>query len=36
MLVALAAIPLEARRLLGLLVLVIGLALIWVAKALGA
>jgi len=36
MLVALAAIPPEARRLLGLLALVIGLALIWVAKALGA
>ncbi|MBC7164858.1 MAG: DUF2065 family protein [Roseovarius sp.] len=36
MLVALAAIPPEARRLLGLLALVIGLALIWLAKALGA
>ncbi|MET4127481.1 DUF2065 family protein [Roseovarius sp. MBR-6] len=36
MLVALAAIPPEARRLLGLLALVTGLALIWVAKALGA
>lgn len=36
MLVALAAIPPEARRLLGLLALVVGLALIWVAKALGA
>jgi len=36
MLVALAAIPPEARRLLGLLALVIGLALIWAAKTLGA
>tara|TARA_Y100001933_G_scaffold262418_1_gene319821 strand:- start:802 stop:999 length:198 start_codon:yes stop_codon:yes gene_type:complete len=36
MLVALAAIPPEARRLLGLLALVIGLALVAAAKALGA
>ena len=35
MLVALAAIPPEARRLLGLLALVIGLALVAAAKALG-
>ena len=36
MLVALAALPPEARRLLGLLALVIGLALVWAAKTLGA
>lgn len=36
MLVALRAIPPEARRLLGLLALVTGLALVWLAKALGA
>ena len=36
MLVALAAVPLEARRLMGLLALVTGLALVWAAKALGA
>ena len=36
MLIALAAVPPEARRLLGLLALVSGLALVWVAKALGA
>ena len=33
---ALKAIPPDARRLLGLLALVIGLALVWVAKVLGA
>lgn len=36
LLVALAAFPPEARRLLGLLALVIGLALVWAAKTLGA
>ena len=36
MLVALAAFPPEARRLMGLVALVIGLALVWAAKALGA
>ena len=36
MLVALAAFPPDARRLMGLLALVIGLALVWVAKTLGA
>jgi len=36
MLVALAAFPPEARRLMGLLALVCGLALVWAAKALGA
>ncbi|RXV70343.1 DUF2065 domain-containing protein [Roseovarius sp. A46] len=36
MLVALAAFPPEARRLMGLLALIIGLALVWAAKALGA
>ena len=33
---ALKAMPPEARRLLGFLAVVTGLALIWVAKALGA
>lgn len=36
MLAALAAIPPEARRLLGLLALITGLALVWAAKTLGA
>jgi uncharacterized protein YjeT (DUF2065 family) len=36
MLAALAAIPPEARRLMGLLALIIGLALVWAAKTLGA
>ncbi|MBC7132282.1 MAG: DUF2065 domain-containing protein [Roseovarius sp.] len=36
MLVALAAMPPEARRLLGLLALVIGLAFVWAARTLGA
>lgn len=36
MLAALAAIPPEARRLLGLLALIIGLAMVWAAKTLGA
>ena len=36
MLAALAAIPPEARRIVGLLALVIGLALVWAAKTLGA
>ena len=33
---ALRAMPPEARRLVGLLALVIGLALVWIGKALGA
>ena len=36
MLVALAALPPEARRLMGLLALIIGLVLVWAAKTLGA
>lgn len=36
MLLALAALPPEARRLMGLLALVLGLALVWAAKMLGA
>ncbi|MET4102334.1 uncharacterized protein YjeT (DUF2065 family) [Roseovarius sp. MBR-78] len=36
MLLALATIPPEARRLMGLLALVSGLLLVWAAKALGA
>ncbi len=36
MLVALATFPPEARRLMGLLALISGLALVWAAKALGA
>ncbi len=36
MLAALAAMPPEARRLLGLLALITGLALVWAAKTLGA
>ncbi|GAW35908.1 hypothetical protein RA2_02976 [Roseovarius sp. A-2] len=36
MLVALATLPPEARRLLGFLALVIGLMLVWAAKTLGA
>jgi len=36
MLVALAAFPPEARRLMGLLALVCGLLLVWAAKTLGA
>jgi len=36
MLVALAALPPEARRLMGLLALVLGLAMVWGAKSLGA
>jgi uncharacterized protein YjeT (DUF2065 family) len=36
MLAALAAIPPEARRLMGLLALVLGLVLVWAAKTLGA
>ncbi|MGR3462635.1 MAG: DUF2065 domain-containing protein [Roseovarius sp.] len=36
MLVALAAFPPEARRLMGLLALVCGLVLVWAAKTLGA
>jgi len=36
LLVALAALPPEARRLMGLLALVIGLVLVWAAKTLGA
>ncbi|SEL60123.1 hypothetical protein SAMN05443999_106193 [Roseovarius azorensis] len=36
MLLALAALPPEARRIAGMLALVIGLALVWMAKSLGA
>jgi uncharacterized protein YjeT (DUF2065 family) len=36
MLAALAAIPPEARRLMGLLALILGLVLVWAAKTLGA
>jgi uncharacterized protein YjeT (DUF2065 family) len=36
MLVALRAMPPEARRMLGLLALVAGLALVWLGKTLGA
>ncbi|MFB9150015.1 DUF2065 domain-containing protein [Roseovarius ramblicola] len=36
MLVALAAFPPEARRLMGMLALVCGLLLVWAAKTLGA
>jgi uncharacterized protein YjeT (DUF2065 family) len=36
MLAALASIPPEARRLMGLLALIVGLALVWAAKTLGA
>ncbi|MDA3888257.1 MAG: DUF2065 family protein [Allgaiera sp.] len=36
LLIALAAFPPEARRLMGLLALVIGLLLVWAAKTLGA
>ncbi|MGR3521085.1 MAG: DUF2065 domain-containing protein [Roseovarius sp.] len=36
MLVALAAFPPEARRLMGLLALICGLVLVWAAKTLGA
>jgi len=36
MLAALAAIPPEARRLMGLLALIIGLVMVWAAKTLGA
>ena len=36
MLAALAAIPPEARRMVGLLALVLGLVLVWAAKTLGA
>jgi len=36
MLAALAAIPPEARRLMGALALVTGLVLVWAAKTLGA
>ena len=36
MLAALAALPPEARRVMGLLALVTGLALVWAAKTLGA
>ena len=36
MLAALRAIPPEARRMIGLLALVIGLALVWLGKTLGA
>ncbi len=36
LLVALRAMPVESRRLLGLLAIVIGLIMVWVAKTLGA
>ncbi|WP_306112845.1 MULTISPECIES: DUF2065 domain-containing protein [unclassified Roseovarius] len=36
LLVALRAMPVESRRLLGCLAIVIGLMLVWVAKTLGA
>lgn len=36
MLEALRMMPVEARRLMGFLAMVIGLALVWLAKALGA
>ena len=36
MLIALRAIPPQARRILGLLALVTGLALVWLGKTLGA
>lgn len=36
LLIALRAMPVEARRLMGLTALVIGLALVWAAKTLGA
>ena len=36
LLVALRAMPVESRRLIGLLALVLGLVMVWVAKTLGA
>lgn len=36
LLIALAALPLEARRLMGAIALVLGLILVWAAKTLGA
>ncbi|MGX0975672.1 uncharacterized protein YjeT (DUF2065 family) [Roseovarius sp. MBR-51] len=36
MLVALSALPVEARRLMGAIALVLGLILVWAAKTLGA
>lgn len=36
MLVALMALPVEARRLMGAIALVLGLVLVWAAKTLGA
>ena len=36
MLVALTALPAEARRLMGAIALVLGLILVWLAKTLGA
>ncbi len=36
LLIALRAMPVEARRLMGLITLVLGLILIWAAKTLGA
>lgn len=36
MLVALTALPTEARRLMGAIALVLGLILVWAAKTLGA
>lgn len=36
LLLALRALPVESRRLLGLLAIVLGLIMVWVAKTLGA
>ena len=36
LLVALRAMPVESRRILGLLAVVLGLIMVWVAKTLGA
>ena len=36
LLVALRSLPVESRRLIGLLALVLGLVMVWVAKTLGA
>ncbi|MFD1156449.1 DUF2065 domain-containing protein [Roseovarius aestuarii] len=36
LLVALRAMPVESRRLMGLLAIVLGLIMVWVAKTLGA
>ncbi len=36
MLIAIRAMPVEARRMMGLLAVVVGLILLWIGKALGA